>query len=518
VTVDLVIRNGVVYDGTGAAGTRADVAIGGGRIAGVGAIDAADAPELDAAGLAVAPGFVDIHSHSDYTLLVDPRAVSAIHQGVTTEVVGNCGFGCFPIRDADLARRAIYGYSDDVAATWRSAGEYLDALEAARPAVNVATLVPNGQLRLATVGLADRPAAAEERDEMDALLRESLAEGAWGYSPGLEYAQEAAATEDEVAALARRAPFYATHTRRRDEGAADAVAEAIRVGREAEVRLQVSHLVPRNGIDESRRCVALLEDAREAGDDVAFDMHTRTFGLTHLYAALPGWALAADPAGLAALLRDPAQRDRMRPHRSILSAGGDWSRVVLLDNESWPEYARRDLAAIAHERGQEPLDLVYDLLLGALEELDRVMVIIHAYSDDQQREAFAHPLCIPGSDATTLAPDGPLAAAFFHGAYSWAGWFWRFAVNEERVLSPAEAVHRLTGRPAERLGFPDRGTLREGARADVTVFDPGGFADRATVYEPNVVAQGVRHVFVNGVATLLDGAPTGDRAGMVLRR
>ena len=282
--------------------------------------------------------------------------------------------------------------------------------------------------------------------------------------------------------------------------------------------LQVSHLVPRNGIEESRRCIALVDGAREAGDDVAFDMHTRTFGLTHLRAALPGWALAASRTELAALLRDPAERDRMRPHRSILSAGGDWSRVVLLDNESWPEYARRDLASIAAERRQEPLDAVYDLLLGALEELDRVMVIIHAYSEEQQRETFAHPLCVPGSDATTLAPDGPLAGAFFHGAYSWAAWFWRFAVNEERVLSPQAAVHRLTGQPAERLGLRDRGILREGARADVAVFDAAGFADRATVYEPNVLAHGMRHVLVNGVQTLRDGEPTAERGGMVLRR
>ena len=423
-SVELVIRNGTVFDGTGAEAARLDVALENGRIAAVGTVETAGALDIDAAGLAVAPGFVDIHSHSDYTLLVDPRAASAIHQGVTLEVVGNCGFGCFPIGDPVLARRAIYGYSNDVPLTWSSAGEYFERLEAARPAVNVLSLVPNGQLRLATVGLADRPASDDERAEMDVLLRESLDAGAWGYSTGLEYAQEAAATEDEVAALARRAPFYATHTRCRDEGAADAVAEAIRVGEAAEVRLQVSHLVPRNGIEESRRCVELVESAHDRGQDVAFDMHTRTFGLTHLYAALPGWALAAEPAQLARMLRDPSKRDQMRTHRSILSAGNDWSRVVLLDNPIRPEYGRRDIASIADERRQEPLDAVYDLLLGGVDELHRLMVIIHAYSEDQQREAFAHRLCVPGSDATTLAPDGRLAESFFHGAYTWASWFW----------------------------------------------------------------------------------------------
>jgi N-acyl-D-aspartate/D-glutamate deacylase len=511
----IAIRGGTVYDGTGAEGRVADVLVADGRIAAVGEVPG-DAEEIDATGLAVAPGFVDIHSHSDYTLLMDPRAVSAIHQGVTTEVVGNCGFGCVPIRDPAVARRAIYGYSDALPVTWSSAGEYFAELERARPAVNVASLVPNGQLRLATVGLADRTATREELAEMQLLLRESLDAGAWGYSTGLEYAQEQAASEEELTALAGHAPFYATHTRRRDEGAADAVAEAIRTGANAEVRLQVSHLVPRNGVAEGRRCVELVEAARDRGQDVAFDMHTRTFGLTNLYAALPAWALAADDLG--ALLRDPAQRDRMRGHRSILSAGGDWSRVVLLDNDVWPEFARCDFESLARDRKQDPLDVVYDLLLGAVDRLHELMVIIHAYDDAQQREAFAHRLCVPGSDATTLAPDGPLASSFFHGAYTWAAWFWRFMVRDERLLPPAEAVHRLSGQPAERIGLRDRGVLREGARADVVVFDPDRFRERGTVFEPNLLAEGMRHVIVNGVPTLRDGESTGERGGMVVRR
>jgi N-acyl-D-amino-acid deacylase len=515
--VRIVIRGGTVYDGTGAPGRTADVAIEDGRIAAMGDVDG-EAVEIDATGLAVAPGFVDIHSHSDYTLLLDPRAVSAVHQGVTTEVVGNCGFGCFPIRDPALARRAIYGYSDDLPVTWSSAGEYFDTLEAARPAVNVLSLVPNGQLRIATLGVADRPAEAPELAEMEELLRQSLEAGAWGYSTGLEYAQEQAATEDELTALVRHAPFYATHTRNRDDGATDAVAEAIRTGDRAEVRLQISHLVPRSGIEESCRCIELVEAASARGQDVAFDMHTRTFGFTNLYAALPAWALAVEPAELAALLDDRGKRDEMRLHRSILSAGNDWSRVVLLDNDVWPEYGRRDLGAIAAERCQEPLDTVYDLLRRSVDELHRLLVVIHAYSEDEQREAFVHPLCVPGSDATTLAPDGLLAHTFFHGAYTWAAWFWRFTVRDERLLSPAEAIHRLTAQPAERIGLSDRGVLREGARADVIVFDPARFAERGTIFEPNRLAEGMAHVLVNGVPTLRDGSLTGERGGMVVRR
>jgi N-acyl-D-aspartate/D-glutamate deacylase len=520
--IDLVIRGGTVIDGTGADPIRADVAIEGDRIAIVGEVPAGDASELDATGLFVTPGFVDVHSHSDYTLLVDPRARSAVHQGVTLEVVGNCGFGCFPIRDPELARKAIYGYSPDVPLDWSTAGEYFERLESARPAVNVVSLVPNGQLRLSTVGLADRPADSAESEAMADLLRESLGEGAWGYSTGLEYAQEAAATEEEVTglchALAPSGGLYATHTRRRDEGAADSVAEAIRAAKASGVRLQVSHLVPRNGIEESRRSMELVEQARDGGMDVEFDMHTRLYGLTHLYAALPPWALSEQGDALAELLRDPAARDRMRPHRSLLSAGGDWGRIVLLDNPFWPQYARRDIASVAAERGQEPLDTVYDLLAGSVEAPQQVMVLIHAYTEDEQREAFAHPLCVPGSDATTLAPDGPLGDTWFHGAYTWASWFYRFMVRDEGLLTPAQAVHKLTLQPAARLGFTGRGVLAPGAFADVAVFDPVRFTERGTTFEPNQLADGVVHVVVNGVQTLRDGRETGERGGRVLRR
>jgi len=248
------------------------------------------------------------------------------------------------------------------------------------------------------------------------LLRESLGEGAWGYSTGLEYAQEAAATEEEITglchALAPTGGLYATHTRRRDAGATDSVAEAIRAARSAGVRLQVSHLVPRNGIVEARLSMEIVEEARDLGLDVEFDMHTRLYGLTHLYAALPPWALVEEPAALAELLRDPSARDRMRPHRTLLSAGNDWSRIVVLDNPFWPQYARRDIASIAAERGQDALDAVYDLLVPAVEAPHELMVIIHAYTEEEQREAFAHPLCVPGSDATTLAPDGVLGSTW----------------------------------------------------------------------------------------------------------
>ena len=518
-SVDIAIRNGLVVDGTGVEPVLADVGLRGDRIAVVGEVPEA-AQEIDAAGKVVAPGFIDIHSHSDFTLLIDPRAASAVHQGVTLEVVGNCGFGCFPLLNTELAPKAIYGHSEEIPLTWDSAAGYFERLEEAAPAINVASLVPNGQIRLSVVGLHDRPARPDELTQMRYLLDEALEQGAWGYSTGLEYAAERGADEDELVSMCvtcgRRHGIYATHTRRRDEGADEAVAEALRTAERSGVRLQVSHLVPRNGIDSARRCLELVEGAAAGGMDVAFDMHTRLYGTTFLLTTLPPWALE-EPSRLREILSSSEQRRKMHGYESILSAGGDWSRIVLLDNDVWPAYARRDIASIAAERGREPLDAVYDLLLGAADDPGQLMVIIHAYTEEQQREAFAHPLCVPGSDATTMAPDGPLAGKIFHGAYTWAAWYLRFCVQQEQVLSLEEAIHRLTGAPAERLGLDRRGALRAGAHADVVVFDPAVFKEEGTTFDPSRLATGMDTVIVNGTVTLSGGELTGARKGRVLR-
>ena len=356
---------------------------------------------------------------------------------------------------------------------------------------------------------------------MKRLLEESLAAGAWGLSTGLEYAPEAGAPEEEVTELCRAlAPsggLYATHTRRRDDGAVDAVREAIRAVRRADVRLQISHLLPRNGFEDGSRCMALVDSAQKEGLDIAFDMHTRRFGLTHLYAALPAELLAASPGKRVRMLRDPSVRARFESHDSILSSGRDWSRVVLMDNQVRPEYSRRDISSIALERRQSAFDTICDLLIESADDPQKLMVIIHSYTEEQQREVFAHPLCMPASDATTLAPEGSLAESTFHGAYTWAAWFFRFMVREHRLLSPAAAINRLTGLPATRLGLSDRGVLQPGARADVVVFAPDRYSERGTTFKPNQLADGVVHVLVNGIPAIVDGVLTGERAGEVIR-
>jgi N-acyl-D-amino-acid deacylase len=519
---DLVIRNGLVLDGSGQPGRRADVAVTGGRITAISEGLPPVACEMDASGQVVTPGFIDIHSHSDYTLLVDPRAESALYQGVTLEVLGNCGHGCFPLRDKTLARRAIYGITDALPLEWDSAAGYFERLEAARPAINVLSLVPNGQLRLATLGLQARPAAASELRQMVHDLEESLDAGAFGYSNGLEYPAESAASRSEIETLcrvvARRGALYATHTRFRDEGSVQAVEEAIATARATGVRLQISHLLPRSGSADCGKCVEVVDAAIRSGLPVAFDMHTRLFGLTFLHAMLPPWLTEDRPEQLRALLMQREIRNQLLAHKSIVTASGNWRRLVLLDNAIFPQYARMTFEEIGLRRRQSPGDAAIDLLAGSLEAKEPLMVIAWVYDADDQQLAFAHERCMPGSDATTLCLSGPLANSRFHGAYSWAAFFFRFSVRERGFLTQEEAVRRLTGMPAETLGLQDRGRLQVGYRADIAVFDPAEFGEVATTFEPNRLARGIRHVIVNGRVALADGRLTGERAGELLRR
>ena len=450
-------------------------------------------------------------------------------QGVTLEVVGNCGHGCAPLGDPQLTRSNIYGCRAEDEIPWRTVAEYLDLLEKREPAVNVATLVPNGNLRLAAVGLVDRPSKRAELQKMKKMLAQALEEGAFGYSTGLEYGPERGCSEEEIVELCRvvadAGGFYATHTRNRAGEAQEAIDEAIRTAVAAGVPLQISHIsvvarLMEDGRFAVEQAIGQVDRARRSGLDVGFDMHTRLFGTTNLSAALPPWALDGDKAAIAARLRSPSTRREMKACESIITAlaRGDWSRIVVFHCESEPNWSRRSIAEIADERRGDPFDVVYDLLLAEIDRLHEVMVLALTYREQDLRLAFDHADCMIGSDATALALDGPLAGTSFHGAYTWAAWFYRNFVGEQQTVTPQEAVRRLTSLPATRLRLTDRGAIRIGACADLAIFDPDHFAERGTMFEPNQLAAGMRHVLVNGVVALRDGRLTGQRGGQVLRR
>ena len=526
-TPDLLVAGGTVVDGSGSPPVQADVAVEGGRIVGVGAFpEARPKRTLDATGLLVAPGFIDIHSHSDFTLAVDPRAVSSIAQGVTTEVVGNCGHGCAPIGNAELAKSNIYGYRDELGLHWDTMDGYLSFLEERAPAVNVATLVPNGNLRLSAAGMSDRADGAAELAQMKRLLEESLEAGAFGYSTGLEYGLERGCSEQEVTALCHVCHsangLYATHTRNLPDQAREAIAEPIRSAAAADVPLQISHIsvVARLADDGGWAVAQALEQARRSGIDVTFDMHTRLFGTTNLSAALPPRLLSGTRNELAAELSSDSARAELAAYPSIIRAVArdQWDRVLITECTTHPEWNGESVAAIAASRGVPPFDAVLDLLLEEIDDIHRVMIIANTYREEDLRQAFEHPDCMIGSDATALAPDGTLRDSTFHGAYTWAAWFYRHFVRERRALTPQAAVRRLTSLPAGRMGITDRGTIETGNWADLAVFDPGSFGECGTVSAPNRVAAGMVHVVVNGVVSMEAGGLSADRGGEVLRR
>jgi N-acyl-D-aspartate/D-glutamate deacylase len=440
-------------------------------------------------------------------------------------VVGNCGHGCAPVTNPDIARTNTYGYHPSVSFTWRDTAGYLARLEDARPAVNMATLVPNGNLRLAAGVTEDRPATPDQLRVMESWLEEGLEAGAFGYSTGLEYPLERSATEEELVTLcrvvARHGALYATHARERTADALPAIEEQVRVAERARVSLQVSHITPRIGAPEGawETALKIIDAARERGCDAAFDMHTRLFGVSNLCGVIPLKDLYLPREQLAKRLRDPAARKEMRQHRTWLATFESlgWNRVRLYTSKLHREAVGRSFAELVDTRG-DPADVVFDILLDEVDDIEFPLFVIDAYEEDWLRGTYRHPLCSLGSDSTALGLDGPLADQQFPGAFTWAAWYFRRIIRETRDLSLEDGIRRLTSLPSDRLGLDGRGRLAPGNWADVTILDPDRFQDRGTLENPKQVADGVVHVLVNGRLALTQGRLTNERHGVVLRR
>jgi len=525
----ILISGGTIVDGRGGEPFIGDVLVRDGRIAGIGVVSKPEqVTEIDARGLLVTPGFIDMHSHSDFTLFNDPRAISQITQGVTLEVVGNCGHGCAPITTPEFFHRNIYGYEPGMDMPWRTVGQYLDALEARKPAVNVITLVPNGNLRIAVVGDAERPATTNERKQMGSLLEQGMEEGAWGYSTGLEYGPEVCCSEEEITELcgvaAKAGGFYATHTRNREGEARETIEEAIRASERTGIPLQISHISSVSRIAKDRRwaieqAIEQVERARGRGLNVCYDMHTRTFGMTNLSNALPSRAFEGTTAEIVARLQDRATRDKMRTHRSLVTslAQMGWDRVLLFNCPAHPELSRKSIAELAQLWELDIFDTICRVLVGEIDSLHSVLILAYVYSPELVHFAFDPPYCMPGSDATALALDTKLRGTLLPGAFTWASWYYRHFVRDTKRFTRQEAIRRLTSLPAQHLGLKDRGVLSVSAWADIVVFDPEKFSERGTDFDPGQIATGMQHVLVNGELAIHDGQLTGDRTGQVLR-
>ncbi len=518
---DLLIHGGEVIDGSGSDAFVADVGIVADRIVAVGPLPGAVAAQrIDATGLTVAPGFIDIHTHSDFTLLVDGRADSQVCQGVTTEVIGQCGFSAAPMGQQADASHLIGHLEAGVALDWRSFGEYLSRLQQARPAVNVAAFVGHGALRRAVAGGSVLA--------MQSLAEQAFDEGAFGLSTGLEYWPGSEAPEHEIEALAavaaRRGGLYATHVRNRDVDCELGFAEALRTARRAGARLQISHIQPKFGAPPHAMAdaLAMLDKARADGVDVAFDVIPHDWSHTVVVSMLPAWAREGGRERTLARLREPAQRERMKHNpRPIwrLVTERRWERIVLLRSLANAALVGLDFEAIGRLRGIDPHDAAFDLLLEEGTGLEQLMWTSRNFEDADVCLCLQQAQCSVMSDTLAVSRRGPLKDTI--GSLSGYGWTARLIGHYARdrgVLTLAQAVHRITGRPAQRLGLAQRGLLRAGGFADIVVLDPTMVQDHASIAQPAVHPGGFVHVLVNGQAVVSNGLRNDERPGRVLRR
>lgn len=535
-----LITNALIIDGTGAPAYQGELLFEDGVIAEVGEVQGRADETLDVEGMVVAPGFIDIHSHSDFALPADPLAAAKICQGVTTEVVGNCGLGLCPANDRVEQLYATFSplfFGETTSGTSKTLAEYRDRLHAEGISQNVAMLIPHGNLRCAVMGMQERESTLHEQEQMHELLDHGMRQGAFGLSTGLVYPPGAYANTEEIIALAKTAArhggIYATHMRDEGSRVVDSVREAIRVGEEADISVQISHhkAAGRPNWGKVKETLKLVEEARARGVDVNSDVYPYTAGSTVLSAMfLPMWAFEGSHAELMGRLRNPSVRERivsdsmarferffelpswlsLIPKRLVLPIILRMlSDVVVVSSVKHQHHLEgKSLRQLSKERRRALFDTILDLLL---EEEAAVVAIAHVMSEADVRRVLQHPTTMVGSDGFPMMTGKPHPRTY--------GTFPRVLskyVKADGLLSLEEAVHRMTGLTAQKLGLRDRGILAPGYAADVVVFDAHTVDDQATYEEPRQPPRGLPHVFVGGAWTVRDGAHTGARAGRVL--
>ncbi|MET7766643.1 D-aminoacylase [Streptomyces sp. NPDC005393] len=538
--MDLVIRDARVTDGTGNAAYRADVAVDGGRISAIAREgDGARRPSgrrvVDADGLVLSPGFIDMHAHSDLALLRDPDHSAKAAQGVTLEVIGQDGLSYAPVDDRTLAqvRTAITGWnggapgSTDIDFDWRTVGGFLDRLDHGFDgqgiAVNAAYLVPQGTVRMLAVGWEDRDATPAEVEHMKRLVAEGLEQGAVGLSSGLTYTPGMYASDGELTELCRVVAaydgYYCPHHRSYGAGALRAYEEMVALSREAGCALHLAHATMNFGVNKGRapELLALLDAALADGADITLDTYPYLPGCTTLAAMLPSWAAEGGPDAALARLRDDATAERIRQVMEVEGADGchgvpiDWDTIEIsgVSDPDLGGHVGKTVAASARERGEAPWVTARRLLLE-----DRLGSTILQYvgHEENVQAIMKHPVHTGGSD-------GILHGAKPHPrAYGTFPRYLGHYVRELGVLSLEECVAHLTGRPAARLRLPDRGLVREGYRADLVLFDPETVAAGATFEAPRTLPAGIPHVLIDGRFVIEDGRRTDVLAGRSVRR
>ena len=528
---DLLLRGGTIVDGTGNPRFAGDVGIVGDRIAAIGPLRGAVAREtLDVTGLIVAPGFIDMLGQSESNVLVDNRLLSKITQGITTEVTGEGG-SVAPLTDLLVVDDSAWMKRYGVRVDWRDLAGYFDQLERSRSTLNIATFVGATQVRMAVVGKQDRHATPAELEHMVALVDTAMQQGALGLSTSLVYAPAIYAPTEELIALARTARrhggIYASHIRNEGNGIDAALDEAFRIGREADIPVEIWHLKTAGQPNWGRmpRVLARIDSVRSAGIDVTADQYPYTRSATSLDASIPQWAHSGGTDSLLARLNDPATRARVRTdmlgaipgvENFYRGAGGaDGILIVSTFEDSLRPLQGQTLAAIARARGTDPVETLLDVVVA---DRGRTGAVYSSMNEDDVRAAMRHWWVSVNTDAGGVAPDGPFAQRSTHPrAY---GSFTRILgryVREQRLMSLEFAVRKMTSLAAQRVGLVHRGLLRPGMFADMTVFDAATVSDRATFERPHQLSTGIEFVLVNGQVVLRRGSLTTARPGRGLR-
>jgi len=518
---DLVLRRATLFDGTGAPGVRVDVGISGDRISGIGADAGAGVEEIDLAGMALAPGFIDIHSHADLSLLINPRAESRIRQGITLEVVGQDGSSVGPwSEDGYQSTKERYARQYGVEIDFRDIGGFLARLARTPAAVNLASMVGHGTVRGLVMGGADRDASPDDVRRMRVLVRSALRDGAVGLSSGLEYTPGSFASTGELVELALELVGtgypYASHMRNEDDRLMAAVEEALQVGRRADVPVQISHLKAQGQRNwwKAGTVLRTIEEARESGVDVHFDRYPYIAYSTGLSSLFPTWARAGGTSAFIRRLGDPETLPRIEAFtRDKVALLGTWDAVQITSTGGAGNVLARGrrLGELAAELGEEPFELAKRLIV---EESSSVGMIGFGMSEENTAAILSHPLAMVCSDGGSHATYGPLSGGSPHPrAYGTFPRLLGHYVRDRGDMPLETAIHKVTGMPAAKLNLLDRGVVRVGAYADLVAFDPETVADAATFASPHQYPRGIPLVIVNGQVTIRDGEQTGALAG-----
>lgn len=538
--LDLGIINGIIVDGSGNKRIKTDVGIQNGKISKIGSMESDEVNQrIYADGLIVSPGFIDMHSHSDAPLLVNPLAESKVRQGVTSEVIGNCGNSIAPL--TDLARDEVKGRLNALGLdpTWSTFGEYLDILDKGI-SLNVVAFVGHGTVRQCVMDLEERAPSAGELEEMKTLVRQAMQEGAFGMTSGLVYPPGRYADASELVELCKVVAeyngVYASHIRGERETMIQAVKEAIYIGKKSGVSLHISHHPAKIGAwGTSKDTLSLMEETTAQGIDVMCDLHPYIAGATGLTAILPPWAQAGGSKRIVERMKDPKIRQKMKedmiedkipgPGHSGLVKRGMWDKIVIpMYPEEWP--VGRTVADIAKERQQDPFDTYFDLVEGSEGQGG---IIGFYYNEQDIRNVLLSSRSVIGSDGSALAPYGILGKGKNHPrSYGTFPMILRKYVRGEsrpdlvydegnKILSLEEAVRKMTSTPANKLGIYDRGLIKEGFWADLVIFNIEEIADTATFLEPYQYPKGIEHLFVNGIQVIDSGDHTKALPGKALR-